>query len=206
MQKQFLAAAAAALTMLLPVVAAAADAQDQPSYAAPSYAQQGPQDEQIRGRIASFDGAYTLTINDERGFVDNVQLHNGTIINPTGITLQPGMVVSILGYNAGSYFAANEVDTPYTLAAAGVPYYYGHPWFYWGPAVSLNFFFGNYGWWHGGYFRGGYRYFGGGRVYYNAPVRGVYRYGTFQGRSYVAPPSRGGYVPHSAPARPPHRP
>jgi hypothetical protein len=208
MQKQFLAAAVAALTFVLPVVASAQDQppDQQPSYSMPSYAQQGQQDEQIRGRISSFDGAYSLTVNDERGFVDNVQLHNGTIINPTGITLQPGMVVSILGYNAGSYFAANEVDTPYTFYA-GVPYYYGHPWFYWGPAISLGFFFGNYGWWHGGYFRGGYHYYGGGRVYVNAPVRGVYRNGTYQGRSYVVPASRGGYVPHGGGGgRPPHRP
>jgi hypothetical protein len=208
MQKQFLAAAVAALTFVLPLAAAAQDQppDQQPSYSMPSYAQQGQQDEQIRGRISSFDGAYSLTVNDERGFVDNVQLHNGTIINPTGITLQPGMVVSILGYNAGSYFAANEVDTPYTFYA-GVPYYYGHPWFYWGPTISLGFFFGNYGWWHGGYFRGGYRYYGGGRVYYGAPVRGVYRNGTYQGRSYVVPASRGGYVPHGGGGgRPPHRP
>jgi hypothetical protein len=70
------------------------------------------------------------------------------VINPTGLTLAPGMVVSIDGYNAGGYFAANEVDTPYTYYE-GVPYYYGHPWFYYGPSVSLGFFFGGGGW-HGG--------------------------------------------------------
>jgi hypothetical protein len=192
-------AALAALALLMPVAAAA---QDMPSYAQPV---QGPQDEQIHGRIATFDGAYSLTVRDERGFIDNVQLHNGTIINPTGLTLAPGMTVSILGYNAGNFFAANEVDTPYTYVG-GVPYYAGHPWFYYGPAISLGFFFGNPGWWHGGYFYGGYHYFGGARVYYNAPVRGVYpRYGTWSGRQYVAPASRGGYVPHgsaSAPGRP----
>jgi hypothetical protein len=188
-------AALSALALLAPVAAAA---QNMPSYAQPA----PPQDEQIRGRVATFDGAYSLTVQDDRGFVDNVQLHNGTIINPTGITLQPGMVVSILGYNAGGYFAANEVDTPYTYYG-GVPYYLGHPWYYWGPTISLGFFFGNYGWWHGGYFRGPYGYYGGARVYYGTPVRGVYRYGTYNGRAYVVPASRGGYVPHGT-SHPPH--
>ncbi len=188
-----LLAALTALTLLAPIAAAA---QDMPSYAQPAAPQ--VQDEQIQGRISSFDGAYSLTVQDDRGFVDNVQLHDGTIINPTGITLQPGMVVSILGYNAGNYFAANEVDTPYTFNG-GVPYYAGHPWYFWGPTISLGFFFGNPGWWHGGYFRGGYVYVGGGaRVYAGAPVRSVYRNGTFRGRAYVAPASRGGYYPHAA--------
>ncbi|HUA09871.1 MAG TPA: hypothetical protein VMA98_11445 [Candidatus Acidoferrales bacterium] len=193
-------AALTALALLSPVAAAA---QDVPSYAQPAQ-MAAPADEQIRGRIASFDGAYSLTVNDDRGFVDNVQLHDGTIINPTGLTLAPGMVVSILGYNAGSFFAANEVDTPYTYVGA-VPYYGGHPWYYWGPTISLGFFFGNPGWWHGGYFRGGYHYVGGARVYVGAPVRGVYRYGAWNGRAYVAPRARGGYYPHAA-AHPPGHP
>jgi hypothetical protein len=192
--RNILLAAVAALALLSPISVSAQEV--------PSYAQPAPQDEQVRGRIASFDGGYNLTVRDDRGFIDNVQLHQGTIINPTGLTLAQGMVVSILGYNAGSYFAANEVDTPYTYYA-GVPYYSGHPWYYWGPSISLGFFFGNPGWWHGGYFYGGYHYVGGARVY-GAPVRGVYRYGAWQGRNYVAPPERGGYVPHGRSAAPPH--
>src|ERR1700722_7733919 len=137
-----LLAALAALTFAVPVAALAQDVrsyeQGQPSYAS----------------------------RDEQGYIDNVQLHQGTIINPTGITLQPGMVVSILGYNAGPYLAANEVDTPYTFYG-GVPWYGGHPWNYYGPSIGLNFFFGNVGWWHGAYLGGGYRRVGGGRVYTN---------------------------------------
>jgi len=181
-----LLAAVAAIGLLAPISAAAQDM--------PSYAQSAPQDQQVRGRIASFDGAYDLTVRDDNGYIDNVRLHQGTIINPTGLTLAPGMVVSILGYNAGPFFAANEVDTPYTYYG-GVPYYYGHPWWFYGPTVSLGFFFGNGGWWHGGYFGHPVRYYGGYHAY-GVPVRGVYRGGTFQGRNYVAPPSRGGYVPH----------
>jgi hypothetical protein len=183
---KYLTAALAALFLATPI---AALAQDVPTYAGapvdpqvaqdvPSYSQAPapvPQDEQIRGRIVNFDGAYSLQVRDERGFLDNIQLHQGTIINPTGLTLAPGMVVSILGYNAGDYFAANEVDTPYTYDQ-GVPYYEGHPWdYYVGPAFGIGFFFGNLGWWHGDYFHGGFDYHGGARYYHDVHIENIYR-------------------------------
>ncbi len=169
MRSKHLAALAAAFLMAVPF---AAQAQDVPSYSQgqPSYA---TSEENVHGRIVSFDGAYALQVRDDRGFVDSVQLHQGTIINPTGLTLQPGMVVSVLGYNSGSYLAANEIDTPYTYYG-GVPWYGGHPWNYWGPTISLGFFFGNTGWWH---------------------PHGAYVGGEFRGRDYVAPRERGGYYP-----------
>jgi hypothetical protein len=188
---KYVLAAFAALTLAAPI---AAQAQDAPSYARGGQVADG--EENLHGRIASFDGAYTLTVRDERGYIDNVQLHQGTIINPTGLTLAPGMVVSILGYNAGPYLAANEIDTPYTYYD-GVPWYSGHPWNYYGPGISLGFFFGNVGWWHGGWFHGPYGWAGGVRVYnstvYRNVYRNVYRGGTWQGRNYVAPRARGGY-------------
>jgi hypothetical protein len=184
--RTFIAALAAVLLITAPLAARA--------QIAPSYAQNGDSaDAQIHGRVISFDGGYSLQVRDEKGYVDNVQLHPGTIINPTGITLAPGMIVSILGYNSGSYFGANEIDTPYTFYS-GVPYYSGHPWDYYGPSVSLGFFFGNGGWWHGGYFGGaGYRYVGGARVYNNVHINEVYHGGAFQGHAYVAPAASGGY-------------
>ena len=187
-----LLAALAALTFAVPL---AAQAQDMPSYAQgqPAYAYG---EANIHGRIVSFDGDYALQVRDEQGYVDNVQLHQGTIINPTGLTLAPGMVVSILGYNAGPYLAANEIDTPYTYYG-GVPWYGGHPWNYYGPSISLGFFFGNPGWWHGNAFVGGFRYNGGVRVYNNVQFRNVHTGGVYRGRDYVAPPERGGYVPRS---------
>ena len=115
----------------------------------PLTASAAPQDQQIHGRVVSFNHAYSLQVRDNKGYIDNVQLHPGTIINPTGLTLADGMIVSIDGYSAGSYFVANEINTPYTFYG-GVPYYSGHPWYYYGPSVSLGFFFGNSGWWHGG--------------------------------------------------------
>ena len=113
------------------------------------------------------------------------------------------MVVSILGYNAGPYLAANEIDTPYTFYE-GVPWYAGHPWDYYGPSVGFAFFFGNYGWWHGGWFHGGYGWNGGVRVYNNFSYRNVYRNayptrgGYWQGRNVVAPRSAGGWYGHGA--------
>ena len=195
----------AAIALALPLTAFAlpAMAQDAPSYAQPA-AQAVDDDAQIRGRITGFDGGYNVQIRDENGYIDSVQLHEGTIINPTGLTLAPGMIVSILGYNAGPYFAANEVDTPYTYAG-GVPYYAGHPWNFYGPSISLGFFFGNTGWWHGAAFAGPPRFVGGARFYPGAHVRTTYAGGTFRGRNYVAPPERGGYHAAARPAAPARR-
>jgi hypothetical protein len=156
MFKQLLAASAV-FALAAPV---AVQAQEVPSYASTQ-----ADDQQIRGRVVGFDGGYNLSVRDDNGYVDNVQLHDGTIINPTGITLAPGMVVSVVGYNAGQAFDANEIDTPYTFDD-GVPYYAGQPWTYYGPSFDLGFFFGNIGWWHGGGGWGGYgRSYGYGRGY-----------------------------------------
>ncbi len=138
--RKFIAALAAALVISAPL---AARAETLPSYAVP--APHG--DAHIDGRVVDFDGGYGLQVRDDNGYVDRVRLHAGTIINPTGLRLAPGMVVSVLGYNAGSFFAANEIDTPYTYTY-GVPYFYGHPWNYYGPSYSLDFYFGHPGWYH----------------------------------------------------------
>jgi len=121
-------------------------AQELPSYAQPVAASN---DEVIHGRIASVDGAFTISVFDDRGFTDNVELHDGTIINPTGLALSPGMSVTIAGFNAGAVFDANEIDTPYSYSGPPPPpVYYGDG--YWcpgfaygyGPAFSLAIVFG----------------------------------------------------------------
>ena len=66
-----------------------------PSYAAAS------KDQAVRGIVASYDGKYVLQVRDRAGYLDNVRLHQGTIINPTGLPLQNGMRVVVFGYNAG---------------------------------------------------------------------------------------------------------
>jgi hypothetical protein len=130
------ASVAASAALALPLVASA-----QPTYArAPSYAHQ---EDQIQGRVVSFDGQFALQVHDSRGYVDNVRLHQGTVINPTGLTLRPGMAVSIMGVGRGGVFEANEIDTPYTYAA-GYPYgpYYGYPYYGYGPSIGIGFGFG----------------------------------------------------------------
>src|SRR5271156_114872 len=98
----------------------------------------------IHGRITSIDGMFGITVRDENGYLDKVELHHGTIINPTGLTLAAGMSVTIIGYNAGSVFDANEIDTPYTYAGPlPAPAYYGPGWWYpgfpygYGPSFGL---------------------------------------------------------------------
>lgn len=114
-----------------------------PSYASslPPYA---TAEQTIHGRIQSIDGQYKITVRDDNGYLDSVALHHGTIINPTGLTLAPGMSVTIIGYSAGSVFEANEIDTPYTYSGPyPTPVYYGPGWWYpgfpygYGPSYSL---------------------------------------------------------------------
>jgi hypothetical protein len=116
-----LAAFAAPLTAFAQETAAAPSA---PSYARPP----ANGEETIHGRINTFDGKYHVEVRDDRGFVDNVELHQGTVINPTGLQLQQGRRVTIMGYNRGRAFAANEIDTPYQsygLAPVVYPYSIG---------------------------------------------------------------------------------
>ena len=169
-QTRLLAALVALAAAAVPAGAFAQSAPDGvPSYAtgAPSYGAPG---ETIHGRVLSFDGAYNLQVRDDRGFVDNVQLQQGTVINPTGIRLQTGMVVAIQGENRGSAFAANVIDTPYPQYGAvpvgpyDLPVYpypaypypypvYGYP--YVAPvSIGIGFGFGFRGGFGGGFHRG----------------------------------------------------
>jgi hypothetical protein len=114
-----------------------------PNQTLPSYAQ--PSSEQtIKGRISAVNNPFNISVRDDNGYIDNVLLHRGTIINPTGLTLAVGMRVTILGYNAGDHFDANEIDTPYTYGGPfPAPVYYGPGWWYpgyvygYGPAFGL---------------------------------------------------------------------
>jgi hypothetical protein len=184
-KKTTLALAAAA--MLVAPIAASAEP-------APSYASQ---DEQIRGTIASIGGKYTVYVRDQRGYVDTVSLHDGTIINPTGLTLAPGQSVTVLGRSDGRAFDANEIDTPYNVddgdgyAAVDVapyPYYDSYPAYALSyPAfISLGFGFGG-GYYGRGYYGGGYYgrgYYGGyGHGYYGGGYGHGY-YGGGYGRGY----------------------
>jgi hypothetical protein len=107
----------------------------------PTYARDGG--ETIHGTIASIDGKYEISVHDDRGYVDRVSLHDGTIINPTGLNLEPGQAVTIEGRAAGATFVANEIDTPYAIYP--YPYaVYPYPAYrygvrYRGPGFSIGF-------------------------------------------------------------------
>jgi hypothetical protein len=109
-----IAAALLSSTALLAPLAAHAQQAPAPP-ASPSYARRSAVngEEKITGKISSIDSKYRLQVRDDRGFMDRVELHQGTVINPRGLQLQPGMAVTIFGYNRGSVFGANEIDTPY---------------------------------------------------------------------------------------------
>ena len=108
----------AAAALITPVLASA--------QSAPSYATAAGPSQQIQGTVAAIDGTWNITVADANGYDDSVALHQGTIINPTGLTLEPGMQVTIDGYPDGSNFDAMEIDTAYAYAGpAPVAVYYG---------------------------------------------------------------------------------
>ncbi len=164
----------AAVLLAAPLAARAADAT--PPYAVPGYASN---QETIKGTIQDFDGKYHLHLRDVRGFVDDVTLHDGTVINPRGLQLESGLAVAVDGRTEGRTFVADVVNTvdygeappvypAWGTAVAPYPYYYGYGygpnwwgagWPYYG--VSLGFAFGFGGgywggccWGHGPYWGG----------------------------------------------------
>jgi hypothetical protein len=206
-RNMLLKAAVSAALVVAACIPAVTDAQTAgqpiPSYARPS------DDAVISGRISAITGKYDIEVRDDRGYIDHVALHDGTIINPTGLQLAVGMSVRILGYNRGEVFAANEIDTPYAsypgyvVAPAYPAYPYPYPAYfgfgyapffgygpYWGPRAGVTIGWGGYyGGWYGA--RGGYGhgYYGGyGHGYYGGGYGHGY-YGGGYGRGYYG----GGY-------------
>ncbi|MGH7714811.1 MAG: hypothetical protein ACREML_02330, partial [Vulcanimicrobiaceae bacterium] len=74
--------------------------------AVPLAASAQAEDQQLQGTVQSINGTWNLTVLDSDGNLDNVELHQGTVINPTGLTLAPGMSVTVDGYDAGGQFDA----------------------------------------------------------------------------------------------------
>ncbi|HYZ15764.1 MAG TPA: hypothetical protein VE591_05155 [Candidatus Acidoferrum sp.] len=101
MKSPLLSVAAIAAALALPVGASAATLQ--PTQAPNTI---------VRGIIASVNGTSDLTVYNGEGFTENVELHKGTIIAPTGLQLQPGMHISVLGYQAGTAIDADRITGP----------------------------------------------------------------------------------------------
>jgi hypothetical protein len=138
---RLLGAAIAAAALITPAIASA---QDVPSYAG------GQANQQIQGTVSAINDTWNITVADANGYTDSIELHQGTIINPTGLTLEPGMSVTIDGYPDGSNFDAMEIDTPDQYdGPAPVAVYYGAGNWYpgyaygWGPSFSLVFDLGS---------------------------------------------------------------
>jgi len=203
-----LIAAVAAAALITPAIASAQDV---------SYADGGNQ--QIQGTVAAINGVWNISIDDANGYTDSVQLEQGTIINPTGLTLEPGMNVTIDGYTDGPNFDALEIDTPYQYQGpAPVAVYYGSGDWYpgyangWGPSFSLSFDIGTRSFVRHSYYVGGqYRrpvtppsgwqdrphgYIGNagnsgfGRTAHNAPQQSRGFAPPQQARSFAAPPQQ----------------
>lgn len=127
-----LAGAALAGVLLMAVPASAQEAV--PSYARP--------DESVHGVVQKAAG-YDLEVRDDRGFIDRIKLHDGTVINPRGLKLAPGQTVTVHGETRGNVFEASEIDTryhytyAYAYPAPYYPYYYGYP-YYGGPVFGFG--------------------------------------------------------------------
>lgn len=99
------------ICLALVIAAAPLGARAAGPYGLPSYAIAIDPLDVVRGTISSFDGRYALHVRDDRGFFDNVRLIRGTIINPRGEPLEPGMRVVIRGRNRGIALVALRIDT-----------------------------------------------------------------------------------------------
>ena len=76
----------------------------------PSYSRPATASETVHGRIASIEGAYRITVQDDRGYVDAIALRSGTVINPRGVRLAIGMTVTVTGINSGRTLMADVID------------------------------------------------------------------------------------------------
>jgi hypothetical protein len=61
----------------------------------------------VNGRVVEFH-RFSMTLRAEGRDIP-VDLHQGTIIRPTGLSLQPGMFVSVNGYWNDGQFHANRI-------------------------------------------------------------------------------------------------
>lgn len=66
----------------------------------------------IHGQINSIDGKYGLTVREDGVGLEGVTMHRGTVIDPVGLQLKPGMRITIAGHIDGRTFDANEIDAP----------------------------------------------------------------------------------------------
>jgi hypothetical protein len=66
---------------------------------------------ELRGTVTYFN-AFTMDVR-AAGEVIPVHLHQGTIINPTGLTLHQGMYIRVFGFWANGNFQADRIGLIY---------------------------------------------------------------------------------------------
>jgi hypothetical protein len=66
---------------------------------------------EIRGTVTYFN-AFTMDVR-AAGEVVPIHLHQGTIINPTGLTLHQGMYIRVFGFWANGNFQADRIGLIY---------------------------------------------------------------------------------------------
>lgn len=92
----------AALALGSAVLAGSVAAYAQPYGPPPGpFADQFNHPHRLRAVITNFSGGFNMTVRVHEQFIP-VNLHQGTIIHPTGLTLHNGMLVRIDGYYNGS--------------------------------------------------------------------------------------------------------
>lgn len=72
--------------------------------------------DKLFGVVSAVNGKYSLTVRNDRGGFQSVTLHQGTVINPTGLRLEPQTIVVIRGHENGGSFDADEIDAPVEAA------------------------------------------------------------------------------------------
>jgi len=99
-------------------------------------------------------------MHDDKGYTDHITLHQGTIINPTGIRLVEGMHITVYGNADGPTFQANQIDVSppqqYAYGGSGGAFYPGGG--YGGGGYYPYGGYGGYGNPYYGYGYGGYPY------------------------------------------------
>jgi len=102
-----LALAAPSIAQAQPVIV------EQPSYVVQPARPGGPfvGEHELRGTVSYFN-AFTMDVRAGRQVVA-VHLHQGTIINPTGLTLHPGMYIRVFGFWADGNFQADRIGLIY---------------------------------------------------------------------------------------------
>jgi hypothetical protein len=110
MFRQTLAAFALGTALVSGSAAAFAQPYGPPPGAGPGpYADTFTEPHRLRAVITNFSGGFHMMVRVRENFIP-VNLHQGTIIHPTGLTLHNGMLVRVDGYyNGNGVFIAERI-------------------------------------------------------------------------------------------------